>query len=244
MLLFRLMSKEENVTGRRVDAHNGEQAGRVSVNLTPFEKLRKFLRPYRCCFMMLLFCWTFLSLLPFVKYEGDISKIGKQRTHSKNQTKITDAAQYCKYRLEQLMQQYQEGVPQQYHFKPRLLSDNPKGLQAKFLSQYFKIVPFVEGKAGLSALKSSEVFWFENRRLPLNTSAPCSLLFQNSVEGYHQLHLKHELARLSRDQPWSPLTYILDDRQSCIDLFDKLTDIDDIDKLPRFVVKNEGKGKI
>lgn len=239
-------------TSRRIERSaesedNRENEKRISVKMTPLSKLRRMMHPFRCFFMFMLFLFTFLSILPFVKYEGDPTKIGDQANPPIKSEGFRDTAQYCKYRLEQLMAQYQDGISHQYLSKPRLLSDNPKGIQAQFLSKYFKIVPFSEGKHGLSAFKASEVFWFEDRRLPLNISAPCSLFFQNSVEGYHQLHLKHELAKLVRsstdlNDSIMPRTYVLDDENDCVEFFSEIPKISTQDESPRYVLKNEGKG--
>lgn len=227
------LNQEEKATSRRINVKSSWLA-----------KIRTKLRPFKYCFMFALFLWTFLSILPFVKYSGDPSLLQSISKQNPSTFKYKGPSDYCKYRLQKLLGDYKNGIPLETNRKPKLLSDNPAGLQAKMLSKYFKILPFTTAENSMDAFKNSEVFWFENRRLPLNTSKPCSLFFQNSVEGYHQLHLKHELARLAKKNKvtskYIPRTYVLDDENDCKEFFHSNRSSSEAEE-PRYVVKNEGK---
>lgn len=194
-------------------------------------QLKNKLRPFHLLFKVLLFGWVLFMSFGGVQI-GEPPAAGDKRVE-----------EFCALKLSRLFDDYQAARLRQ---KFLLLTDNPRAVPIKYLKKYFKVANFSRDERGLQAFNSSDVFWFDSMRLPLNTKKPCSLLFQNSLEHYEELHLKPKLAKLAAAVPGLkglfPKTYNLDDPADAAAFFGQAKE--KVASKPKFVVKAEDSGKL
>lgn len=189
--------------------------------------------------------WLIFMSFGFVEIGEDltdenIESIGNIPKQNKRGDKAIQ--EYCTKKIESLLEDYKIGFKRKEFL---MLTDNQHSVPIKYLKKFFKIVEFTKDEKGMEGFKASDVFWFHNVRLPMNTTSPCSLLFQNSLEGYEELHLKNRFARLSSSlQETSdlvPKSWDLDNPIDCQKFF-SLSSNEVVEDSPKYVLKGEERG--